>query len=83
MFYIGGEIATVSRNSGQENFAPFPPTEITDKYKSLGSPFYTVDYAELTDGSWKVIEAGDGQVSGLSDNQDYKAFFRALNAGLN
>ena len=40
--------------------------------------FYTVDFAELADGSWKIIEAGDGSVSGLSDGQDYVAFFRAL-----
>ncbi|WP_442950781.1 hypothetical protein [Oribacterium sp. WCC10] len=24
------------------------------------------------------MEAGDGEVSGLSDNQDYEAYFRAL-----
>ena len=70
VFYIGGEIATVSRNSGQGNYAPFPPAEMLDKYRFLGSQFYTVDYAELIDGSWKIIEAGDGQVSGLSDDQD-------------
>lgn len=81
VFYIGGEIAAVSRNSGQGNFAPLPPNELTAKYKSLGSPFYTVDYAELADGSWRVIEAGDGQVSGLSDGQDIKALFRAISAG--
>ena len=53
-----------------------------NKYKSLGSPFYTIDYAETSDGCWKVIEAGDGQVSGLSENQDYGAFFRAIFYGL-
>ena len=82
VFYNGNEIATVSRNSGQGIYAPMPPKEMIEKYKSLGSPFYTVDYAELSDGSWKVIEAGDGQVSGLSDNQDYNSFFRALHYGL-
>ncbi|MCR5736307.1 MAG: ATP-grasp domain-containing protein [Eubacterium sp.] len=32
----------------------------------------------MEDGTWRVIEAGDGQVSGLSINQDYESFFRAL-----
>ncbi|MDE6923633.1 MAG: ATP-grasp domain-containing protein [Acetatifactor sp.] len=40
--------------------------------------FMVKDYAELADGSWKIIEAGDGQVSGLLEGQDYEAFFRAL-----
>lgn len=82
VFYIDGEIGTVSRNSGQGDHAPMPPKELLEKYRSLGSPIYTVDYAELSDGSWKVIEAGDGQVSGLSDHQDYKAFFRAVSIAL-
>lgn len=54
------------------------PESLVEKYSTLPSPFYTVDYAELEDGSWKILEAGDGQVSGLSDNQDADAFFRAL-----
>ncbi len=55
-----------------------PPMELLEKYRELNSPYYTVDYAELEDGAWKVIECGDGQVSGLSDGQDYEAYFRAL-----
>lgn len=35
-------------------------------------------YAELEDGSWRIIEAGDGEVSGLSEFQDYEQYFRAL-----
>ncbi|MGN0632917.1 MAG: ATP-grasp domain-containing protein [Oscillospiraceae bacterium] len=82
VFYIANEIATVSRNSGQADYVSLPPNEMLQKYKTLESPFYTIDFAELTDGSWRVIEAGDGQVSGLSDHQDYSAFFRAVNFGL-
>lgn len=48
------------------------------RYENLKSPYYTVDYAELTDGRWVVIEAGDGSVSGLSEGQDYGQYFRAL-----
>ena len=78
VFYIDGEIATVSRNSGQGNYTPLPPKELLMKYRYLSSPFYTVDYAQLTDNSWKIIETGDGQVSGLSDNQDIENFYRTL-----
>ncbi len=78
VFYMNSEAATISRNSGQGAYAPLPPQELIEKYKSLGSPYYTIDYAELDDGSWRILEAGDGQVSGLSDNQDYYSYFRTL-----
>lgn len=78
VFYINHEIATVCRNSLQGNYTPEPPASLIQKYRNLDSPYYTVDYAELENGSWRVIEAGDGEVSGLSDGQDYEQYFRAL-----
>ena len=78
VFYANHEIATVSRNSAQGNYTPLPPQNLIEKYRNLGSIFYTVDYAELEDGRWKVVEAGDGGVSGLSEFQDYELYYRAL-----
>lgn len=45
------------------------------------SPFVSVDLARLDDGSWEVVEIGDGQVSGLRD-ADPLSFFRALRGAL-
>jgi len=42
------------------------------------SKFYTIDFAELSDGTWKVLEAGDGQVSGLSPYQNEILFYNML-----
>ena len=78
VFYINHEPATVCRNSGQGNYTPLPPRELIDKYRNLESKYYTVDFAELEDGTWRIMEAGDGEVSGLSENQDYEQYFRAL-----
>lgn len=78
VFYINHEIATVCRNSAQGYYTSEPPKELLEKYSNLNSPYYTIDYAELTDGSWRIIEAGDGGVSGLSENQDYEQYYRAL-----
>lgn len=78
VFYGNGEIISISRNSGQSPAAPLPPRKLTEKYRVLHGKYYTVDYAEISDGSWKILEAGDGQVSGLSDGQDHNAYFRAL-----
>ena len=35
------------------------------QFTGLDSHFYTVDFAELEDGSWTIIETGDGQVQSL------------------
>ncbi len=78
VFYVNYEIATVSRNSGQGNFTPEPPRKLLEKYRNMKSCYYTIDYAELKDGTWKVMEAGDGSVSGLSENQDAGHYFRTL-----
>ncbi len=78
VFYANHEITTISRNSAQGIYAPLPPQDLIEKYRNLGSIYYTVDYAELEDGRWKVVEAGDGGVSGLSEFQDYEQYYRAL-----
>ena len=72
------EIGSVCRNSGQGNYTPEPPKSLLEKYKDLDSPYYTIDYAELSSGEWKALEAGDGQVSGLSDYQNAEQYFRTL-----
>lgn len=83
MYYIGNEVASVCRNSLQQDFTAEPPRELIDSYKNLPSPFYTLDYAELTDGAWKILEAGDGSVSGSSEGQDLYSFYRAIYHCLN
>lgn len=83
VYYINNEIASISRNSGQPYYTEQPPKELLEKYKNLPSPFYTIDYAELVNGNWKILETGDGSVSGLSDFQDAEAFYRALYLSFN
>lgn len=78
VFYANHNIISVCRNSGQGAYTPTPPQELTEKYRMLGSPYYTIDCAELEDGSWKILESGDGQVSGLSDGQDAYSYFKLL-----
>lgn len=56
VFYINHEIATISRNSAQGIYVPLPPQDLLEKYSNLGSNYYIVDYAELEDESWRIIE---------------------------
>lgn len=49
------------------------PTEVLDgvgaRVRALGAPFVTTDLALRSDGVWRVIEVGDGQVSDLPADQ--------------
>lgn len=46
--------------------------------KRFSSPFITIDVAHLTDGTWSIVEVGDGGVSGLPIGLDPERFFAAL-----
>ncbi len=42
------------------------------------SKFMTIDVALLTDGTWKIVEVGDGGVSGLPVSLDPERFYASL-----
>ena len=74
-FYLCGQLLSVCRNSNQSESCPFVPGVFVNSFTGLPSNYYTVDFAEAADGDWIVIEAGDGQVSGLSPNQYVFKYF--------
>ena len=77
-FCLRGKLLNVCRNSNQHANVPEPPAGLVASCESLGSPYYTVDFAELVDGGWAVIETGDGQVSGLAAAQDPVIYYQVL-----
>jgi hypothetical protein len=68
-FYLNHQLLSLCRNSNQADSCPAVPPYFASRFSHLPSNYYTVDFAELADGSWTVIETGDGQVSGLSPGQ--------------
>jgi hypothetical protein len=74
-FYLNGQMVSVSRNSNQSDKCLTAPIDLVEKFSNLKSNFYTVDFGELNDGRWIVIETGDAQVSGLSPNQYIFKFY--------
>lgn len=68
-FFMNHQLLSLSPNSNQSDSCAFVPKNFVMKFANLQSNYYTVDFAELSDGSWTIIETGDGQVSGLSPNQ--------------
>ena len=82
--FANGVSLGLNRNSNQSNNCPAPPVELLESCNAFDSFFYTIDYAELEDGTWTIIETGDGQFSGLaaSDNpvRFYETFVRCIRA---
>lgn len=77
-FYLDGNLLNVCRNSNQPTNVAKPPEELVLACSNLGSPYYTVDFAERVDGTWIVVETGDGQVSGLAAAQDPVIYYLRL-----
>jgi len=78
VFYGGGNILSICANSNQPSFAKKINMDLVYKYRNLNSQFYTIDFIECKDGTFKVIETGDGGVSGLSYQQEESSFYRAI-----
>ena len=77
-FYLQGKLFNVCRNSNQHANTPAPSTGLVSSCESLGSPYYTVDFAELAYCGWVYVETGDGQVSGLAAAQDSVIYYQVL-----
>jgi hypothetical protein len=80
VFYFLDRPLTISVNSNQPDNAPRVPDELINHkvLLSMESMFYTIDFAETEEGKWIVIETGDGQVSGLSPNQNILEFYTKI-----
>lgn len=77
-FILEGRAVSVTANSNQGASRPRVPMEFVNSLTGLDSHFYTVDFAERADGTWIVIETGDGQVSGLSPDQYVFKFYEEI-----
>ncbi len=57
----------------------FPPIDIfSSMVQTIHSRFFTIDVARKRDGTWNIVELGDGQVAGLPARADAEVFYRAL-----
>ncbi len=77
-FYLKGELLTICKNSNQPLGVKEVPESLIKQLPVLESNFYTVDFAEKSNGEFVVIETGDGQVSGLPDEQDVREFYNRI-----
>ena len=83
LFFLQGELVATFRYwpEGAYLAAEPPLLEFTDLARRIESPFFTMDIARRKDGTWTVMELGDGQVSGLPRDEDAPELYRALARG--
>jgi hypothetical protein len=66
---------------GTGDRVPPPPLErFLPALRRVPARFITADLARRADGEWLILEVGDGQVSGVPEDQDALPLFRALAA---
>lgn len=63
----------VTYDEDQPDLTPF--MEIA---RTITSRFFTMDIAKTAEGSWIIVELGDGGVSGLPEQMDVRAFYEGL-----
>lgn len=78
LFFVHGQQIAVGRYWPIEYEVPSLPSLLSSVANRIECPFLTMDVALRTDGKWRVIEVGDGQVSDLPDDADKMKFYEGL-----
>jgi hypothetical protein len=82
VFFLNGQPVTMSYNGNQKLDVPFPQVELivecSNIAKKMSNKFLTIDVAEKENGEWMILEAGDGQVSGLAAQEEPIKFYSKL-----
>jgi len=78
-WFFNGKLICSGQNSNVSD-ASVPDNKWLNEIGSCPeSNFFTIDVAEKSDGTWIVLETGDGQVSGLAPNQNPTTLYENFN----
>lgn len=79
VWWVDGEPVLIGPHPDTPELRPTPVLDhVAPAVRELGLRFVTTDLALRTDGVWRVVEVGDGQVSGLPAGTDHRPLFEAL-----
>lgn len=86
-FYYKNENLIFNQNSDTPVSVTSPSAYMIDELDRIAikvnSDFFTIDIAELENGTWTILEMGDGQVSGLPTREDAISFYNKLQIKIN
>jgi len=80
VFLMDGKFLCMMQNSNLPNSVapPFTMILVVRELLESKSNLFTVDFAQLENGDWTIIETGDGQVSGFPDSFNPIGFYNKL-----
>ena len=83
LFILNGEIILTIPYWEEGNYVKqgddrLPLPWMNEIARTVQSSFFTMDIARRVDGSWSIVELGDGQVAGLPARADATKFYQAL-----
>ncbi|WP_044640724.1 ATP-grasp domain-containing protein [Risungbinella massiliensis] len=80
LFYLDGECISQSPywEHGEYHVENVPIEQFQDIAKLVPSRFFTMDIAQCKDGSWMIMELGDGQVAGLPERLEVDVFYKNI-----
>lgn len=79
VWWVDGEPVLVGPHPDSPDVEPVPDVAgVAPAVRSLGCRFITTDLARRSDGRWRVVEVGDGQVSDLPASVDAMDLFAHL-----
>ncbi|MFG1999591.1 ATP-grasp domain-containing protein [Spirillospora sp. NPDC048911] len=71
VWWVDGEPALIGPHPDSPEVEPEPDVDaVAPAVRALGCRFITTDLARRSDGEWRVVEVGDGQVSDLPSTVD-------------
>jgi hypothetical protein len=84
VFHLDGAPLVTCRywESDEYDAVPPPAERFGDVARQVRTRFFAMDVALREDGVWRVVEIGDGQVSGLLEAEDPVGLYRSLAAVL-
>ncbi len=81
LFFYFNELAAVLNYWNEGDYGTQQPE--LDIFRGVGrtiqSNFFTMDIAQKVDGSWMIMELGDGQVAGLPETMDVRELYQKFN----
>ncbi|MEU8706974.1 ATP-grasp domain-containing protein [Streptomyces sp. NPDC048565] len=79
VWWLDGRAVRVTAHPDTPGLLPVPELDaVGEAVRALGCRWVTTDMALREDGAWRVVEVGDGQVSGLPAGDDGEGLFAAL-----
>lgn len=79
VWWVNGEAVQVTAHPDTPRSLPSPSVgPVAPLVRALDCPFVTTDMALREDGTWRVVEVGDGQVSGFPEGTDPRRVLQAL-----